>query len=175
MIPKIAQARAFNALSQRRHEDAAAIARGNLSKVAQDDALNAARFRQILGLALIGQGNVQAGSRVCEQALAAMAELDDPDSVLDARLAALQGRVLRGDKGGAKSLFVAMEPSLAAKPETKWRALSWRSRLDTAFRDPARGAFEDLRRLWGETAFRGYLSRPDLQESSMSLFAVNSR
>jgi tetratricopeptide (TPR) repeat protein len=172
---KLALAHARMAISQGRDQEAGPVATEGLSKTGTESAFEAAQFREVLGLALMEQGDLQNGSRACEQALTALMKIDNPSSLLDAQLAALEGRARQGDRRGTKSLFVAMEPSLEQKPESKWRTLAWMARADPTYREPAQNAFGDLKRLWGDAAWRSYADRPDIRRLSMSLFAQSLR
>jgi len=167
--------RAAMALDAEQPEQAVSIAELGLSNAANRPSPSATQLKEILGLALLRRGNLAQGSRLCEQALVEAAKLEDRDLLVAAQLGALQARVLQADATRALKLFREMEPFLEQRPETKWRALAWIARADHAYAERAQGAFDDLKRLWGEPVWSSYSSSPEVRRLAMSLSASRSR
>jgi tetratricopeptide (TPR) repeat protein len=159
--------RAGMALSQRRFRDAAEIAREALGAHLAPTPAVQAEVDEILGLAMVGLGNTGEGVRKCEAARAATEAAHDTAGALPASVAALEARVEAGARRpSALEDFESWEPRLAAKPELRWRALAWAAQADPRYLAPAREALPRLSRLWGEAAYRSYLTRPDVAKLS---------
>ena len=164
----LAKSRAEMALQQGRYAEAAGIASHALDSAGQDPPATAA-LQGILGQALIGSGRKPEGLRDCEESLSATLKLGDADALLRARFVLAQARLDTGDRNGALRLFDEMEPALATRAETRWRALALKSRIDPQVATLARRAFDELHARWGDTSFQRYTSRPDVQKLSRPL------
>jgi tetratricopeptide (TPR) repeat protein len=171
---KIGQERARMDLSQDRPEDAARIARKVLLTAQNNSASETARYEGVLGLALLSMGKTREASRLCEKSISEIRTLGDVHWLIEAQLSSLAVQVTKHNINAAKALFDEMGP-LNQYPETQWRALALLSQVDPQYRVSSRTAYEGLHRLWGETAWSGYMRRPDVTKLSESLFAANSR
>jgi tetratricopeptide (TPR) repeat protein len=134
----------------------------------------AAEFQRTLGLAKLGVGDRSAGRRNCEESLRLEIAADNPEGLLDARLALIEVRTASGEQRMATDLFAQVKAALADRPESNWRTLALLSSVDRQYDRAAREAFGDLRRQWGEDAFRGYQTRPDVKGLSRPLFPAAS-
>jgi tetratricopeptide (TPR) repeat protein len=143
-------------------------ASGNLNPVAVVD------LTRMLGLALLRSGDRKAGLQKCEDAFAAAQQLNDPGELLDTRLALLEALLAARDSAQALNVFHDLEPTLAAHPESRWRAFALMARSDRQYTDRAKEAIGQLDTLWGHDAFLQYLKRPDVQELSWPLLQSNS-
>jgi serine/threonine protein kinase/Flp pilus assembly protein TadD len=161
----LALARAEMSLDQNLYGDAAMKARRSLPSDNPQNSLTVADLKRVLGLSLLAVGNKKEGLISCQESLAQAVNLADVAGVFRARLALLQARLETGDREGALDLFHEMERDLPTHPESHWRALALMARLDTLYAFPARQALEKLR-AWGESAYRTYLARPDVQKLS---------
>ncbi len=164
--------RAEMALSEGRYSDAAVLSRGALAAAGQDLPLKA-RLQGSLGQAQIALGNKREGLRNCAESMRAIESQGNVAALLSARLTLAQARFDTG-AAGAGQLLHELEPELAARPESRWRALALKARLDPQAVTPAREALDDLRRLWKDSAFQQYLSRPDIQKLSRPLLGTIS-
>ena len=161
--------RAGMLLSQNRFAEAAEMARGALAgDIARTPELQN-QFERILGLALLGMGNKGEGAKKCEAARTAIEARHDIDDTLEAGVAALEARIVQGQRKSAMQLFQQMEPPLAAYPELQWRALALASGADAHYSGAAREALLKLQHLWGDSAYNAYLARPDVVKLSQSL------
>ena len=169
----ILRVRAEMALSEGRYSDAVAASRRALATAGQDAPLVAA-LQRTLGLAQAASGNKREGLRNCEESLRAIEKQGSVAALLTARLAVAQARLDTGDAAGALSLLEQAQPELAGRPESRWRALALKSRVDPQSAEPARQSLDALRHLWGEDAFQHYLSRPDIQKLARPLLLAKS-
>jgi tetratricopeptide (TPR) repeat protein len=170
----IVRSRAEMLLSQKRWPETAAIAQRVLSADARKNPLTTAALTRILGLAWLRSGKRDAGRRKCEEALGAAQALKDPSTLLDARMAVLEARLTVRDSAGALSLFHDVEPALKAHPESRWRALAMLAELDRQYLSPANEASREFAAQWGDTKFRQYLTRQDVQALSWPLLHIDS-
>jgi len=168
------QGRAEMTLSQNLYSEAATMARRALTFDAGQNPNSAAELKRILGLALIASGNRKEGLRNCEESLDAAGKRNDVAALLRSQLALLRARIETGDHQGSVKLFRDMEPELVSHPESGWRALALVAKTNRQYFEPARRALGELTRVWGDAAYRTYLTRPDVQELSRPLFQSNS-
>jgi tetratricopeptide (TPR) repeat protein len=158
--------RAGMLLSQNRFQEAAHLARAALAADAAQTPDLDAKLQQVIGLALMGEGNKAEAVKKCEVALAAAEAGHDISDILDAEAAALQARIEQGDRKSALRVFQQIEPRLASRPELLWRALALASRADARYAVRAREALLQLSRQWGDSAYNKYLTRPDIEKIS---------
>ena len=166
-------ARAEMAVSEGHYSDAVALSRRALIEAAQDPPSTAA-LKRILGQAQIGLGNKRGGLQGCEESLKATEKQGDVVALLRARLAVAQARLDVGDGPGALGLLKEAEPELANRPESRWRALAMRSRVEPQATAPARLALDEIHRNWGDNVFQRYLSRPDIHRLAWPLLQTLS-
>ena len=171
--PSLALDRADMALGRRQFRDAIGAARSALAAAVRPNPLMAADFTRILGLALLRSSDPKAGFAKCEEACEAARRLDDPDELLDTRLALLEALLAVREIVRARQVFHDMEPVLAAHPETRWQAFALMARSDPQYADRATEAVGQLERIWGHEAILTYRKRPDLQEL-WPLFQTNA-
>jgi tetratricopeptide (TPR) repeat protein len=172
--PSIALHRAEMALSRNQFRDAINGARAALVATANLSPLTSVSLARILGLAQIQSGDRKAGREKCQEAFAAALKLNDPGELLDARLALMEALLVARDSAQALNVFHDLEPTLAAHPESRWRAFALMARSDRQYADRAKEAIGQLDTLWGHDAFLQYLKRPDLRELSRPLLQANS-
>jgi tetratricopeptide (TPR) repeat protein len=170
----ITRARAEMALSANRYSEALAATRRALQEDTGQNPTMLAALKRILGLALLSSGSKKEGRRNCEESLAIAAKLDDVKLLLQTRLAAAESRLETGEPAAALSLLQEAEPTLAAYPESRWHTLALVARADRKYALPARQALDDLRALWGESAYRLYLARPDVKKFSWPVLPATS-
>jgi tetratricopeptide (TPR) repeat protein/tRNA A-37 threonylcarbamoyl transferase component Bud32 len=156
------------ALSRNRYSQAADLAREGMASGSGADPMTTASLKRYLGLALVGLGSKKEGLRLCREAISVVENSEDVVTKLGLRVDLMRALVAGGDPAEAARIFESVAPALAGLPETQYRALALMARVDSQFNDRARDALENLHRLWGEDAFRSYLSRPDLQPFSRS-------
>ena len=154
--------RAGMSLSQNRFQEAAEVARGALAADRARTPDLQTGLEEVLGLALLGLGNKSEGVRKCEAARAAVEARHDIDDTLQAGVAVLEARIEQSERKSALLVFHEMEPRLGAHPELLWRALALASRADAQYTLRAHEALLQLSPLWGDSAYNGYLTRPDV-------------
>lgn len=164
--------RASMALSQNRFHEAADLARGALAADLSRAPDLQMEFQQVLGLALLGLGNKSEGARKCEAARASADAGQDTGEALLAGVTLLEARIEQGERKSALQVFEEIEPSLAAHPELQWRALALASVADPRYAGRAREALLKLSRLWGDSAYTIYSSRPDIRKLSRPLLPL---
>jgi tetratricopeptide (TPR) repeat protein len=157
------------ALSQNRFRDAADLARKGLSADMSRTPDLQDKLEMVLGLALMGAGNKREGAAKCEAARAGSEARHDILETLQARVEVLQARVELGDRQSTLQLLGEMLPALASHPELLWRTLALASTIDPAYSTRAKEALAQLSRLWGNSAYNTYLTRPDVGKLSNRL------
>ena len=166
-----ASVRAAMLLSRRRFAEALAMSRKALA--AEPGSAYSAQLTAIAGQAQIALGSGAEGRRNCEAAVAAAEKLGDVAVQREVQLTAAQGLLDAGDRIAALALLHQAEPAMAGLRHSRWRALALEARADRTkafdYAAEARKELNELARQWGETAFRTYLERPDLQELSRAL------
>jgi tetratricopeptide (TPR) repeat protein/tRNA A-37 threonylcarbamoyl transferase component Bud32 len=169
----LAQARAEMALSEARYADAAAISRRALAAAAHEPPL-AAALEGILGQAQLALGDKREGIRNCEESLRAIEKQENVARLLRARLMLAEARLDAGDVAGAMNLLQEVGPALATRPESRWRAVALKARVDPQAIAPALQALDEVRHFWGDNVFERYRSRPDIQKLSRPLLRAIS-
>jgi len=169
----LAQARAEMALSEGRYAEAEAGSRRVIAAAAQNPS-QAAALQGILGQAQIALGDKREGLRNCEESLRAIEKQDNVAKLLRARLVLVQARLDAGDAAGALNLLQEVEPAVSTHPESRWRVLALKARVDPQAVAPARQALDEVRHQWGDIAFQRYRSRPDIQKLSRPLLQATS-
>ena len=128
--------------------------------------------RCLAGLALARSGQVAAGRRLCETAVAALLSKGTRFAVADARLALAEIALAQGDTSAAEQ---ALAPVIEWTDQVKdreagWRAWALRARAlqRQGKREEATAADQKAAQLrselgWDEANFRAYLARPDIK------------
>ena len=169
----IAQCRAEMALSRNQFREAIDAAGGALSGAGAGPFV-AVELTRIMGLALVRSSDRGTGLRKCEAAYAAAWKLEDPGQILGARIALLEAQLAVRDSARATVVFHDLEPALAGRPESRWRAFALMARSDRQYADRAKEALGQLETLWGHDALHQYLTRPDLMELSRPFLQTSS-
>jgi tetratricopeptide (TPR) repeat protein len=156
------RARANLALSRNQYGHAMALARLALAGGTASPGTKA-ELNSIVGLALLGSGQKQAGLRACEEALRTAESLNDDEVLMQTRLALVKAKLESGDRPGALAVFHQAESNLSRFPEWRWRALALMARTDSLYLTPARRALDQLTEQWGSNVIRPYLERPDIK------------
>jgi tetratricopeptide (TPR) repeat protein len=155
---RVSTARAEMALSQCRYTEAATLARRALAKA---DLATAGRLRGTICLAELARANRSAWSD-CESSSADAMASADMTAQLSGRMIRFQYQIARRDRDGALQTFHEAETGLDRHPESRWRFLVLAAQLDPQYGAAARQALNELSQLWGDEAFHGYLTRPDI-------------
>jgi tetratricopeptide (TPR) repeat protein/tRNA A-37 threonylcarbamoyl transferase component Bud32 len=172
--PSLAQYRAEISLTQNLHREVIQVAETALSSTSNLNPLSEAEITRLLGLALLRSGNPKSGLTRCEKAFAAAQKLNDPDELLDTRLALVEAFLSTHDVSRASAMLHDLESLLNTHPERGWRAFAQLGRSDPRYIGRAKEALKALENLWGRDAVSKYLKRPDLQNFSRHLFPGNS-
>ncbi len=159
-------------LSQNRYAEAASAAREAMEGDKAHAAAVQSVAKEVQGLAAIRQGRKGEGRKQLEDALRIAEGLPDVDALLDARAAAMEGRVENGDRAGALELFGKMESQLTDRAELRWRMLALAARADSQYAARAAEALNALRQEWGAAAFDAYAARPDIQKLARGVSAA---
>jgi tetratricopeptide (TPR) repeat protein len=159
----VISARAAMLLSQGRLKDAADLARRALSSTAPRPPDVQAALLQTACLS-----SPRPALKPCEDAWS-MADKLDPALKLDAAVALLEARIENNQRQPALDLLHQIEPGLPSRPELRWRALAFGSRIEPAYLAQAREALAQLSRFWGDSVYNVYLTRPDVAKLSRPL------
>ena len=157
LIPRLARSRARMALSQGLPAEAEKETRRVAATGSAGIELDLTRC-----LALTELGRAAQGRALCEASLKKLAEAEGPDDLFRARMIALEAALKARDTRGALRLYGYMEEALPSHPESRWRALGLLAATGVKDGASARAALQDLAQLWGEPAYKGYLTRPDI-------------
>ncbi len=157
-------------LSQQHFSEARVLASRALMSVAEADRRLHSELTGALGLALAGSGDVGGSLRRGRESLDDAIKLGEVPVVIRARVDLGQILIRAGDRAGVLKLLRGNEPEESRYPEVRWRVLALMARADPQYSTPARDALRQLGQLWGETACREYLTRPDVEGLSRPLF-----
>jgi tetratricopeptide (TPR) repeat protein len=163
--------RATLALSQGHYSEAAGLA---LRTIAGDAAQNGhadAEIASILGLALLRSGRLAEALRHCREAVEIASKPADSATRIQARLALVEALLTAGDRPNALRVFHELEPLLAQRPESHWRALALASGADPQYTASAAEALKKLGSNWDDEQFSQYLRRPDIARLSRPLLS----
>jgi tetratricopeptide (TPR) repeat protein/tRNA A-37 threonylcarbamoyl transferase component Bud32 len=130
--------------------------------------------KRISGLAAAFSGAVREGKQSCEEALALAGSANNPWLLSKTQLSLSEVRLAGGDAEGALALALQSQESFAraGQQASEWRAWLVAARASRVRHDEmkareyaARSAdmLASLEKRWGNDAFNGYLSRPDVQ------------
>jgi len=162
-------------LSQRRLNQAEALARKAIALGADNDRELAIQAKCVIGLAQALSGRARAGSEICGEALELAEGLKNPRLVADAELALSEVTRLNGDPRAALSYATRAEQfySRHNQVHSEWLALLSMASAEMMAGDRASarehasraaGVLSGMRQSFGEPAYTGYLSRPDIQD-----------
>jgi len=133
-----------------------------------------------LGLAQALSGDARAGVKSCEEAVEMAKGAGDAGLLSRAMLALAESSLENNDAQGALTNALQVQQSFnrAGQLESEWRAWVIAARASRLKRDEraaseqmaeASNVLSQLRQRWGDEAFNGYLSRPDIQFSRKQL------
>lgn len=157
-------------LSREHFSEAKALAGEALASAAAADRRLDSELTGALGLALAGLGDVSGGLRRCRESLDDAVKLGEAPVLIRARADLAQVLTRAGDRAGVLKLLKDNQPEEGRYPEVRWRVLALMAQADSQYSTPARDALRQLGQLWGETAWRQYLARPDIDKLSRPLF-----
>jgi tetratricopeptide (TPR) repeat protein len=179
------------ALSERRFQEASVTAGQLLEQTRSPNGKDfiykdmAVQAKYIRGLAQVFSGTGSEARRSCEEALEMARDAGDAALLSKTLLALAEVLLETGDAQGAFSRGLEAQERFAraGQLESEWRAwliLSRAGRLKgddlTSQEHLARAAqvLSQLQREWGQEAFNGYLTRPDIRSSHKQLGAAVS-
>lgn len=167
------------ALSKR--DSSAAKAKGQQAlALAGTQVGNAIEARYLLGLAQSLSGAKREGQLLCEEALEMATRLGDPWHVSKSLLALSEVMLQNDGAQGALTDALRAQESFTrtGQLESEWRAWLNAARASRRTGDVvktreyasrAANALLNLERKWGTEAYKGYLTRPDVQNSRKQL------
>jgi len=154
--------RAEMELSAGRYSDASALATRAIAEGADKEPLLEAQLQDVIGQVQMAGGKASEGLSKCRKSLETVTGADDAALLLSVRLIVAQAELDSGHKDRAAALLQQINPTVHDRPESRWRALALRARIDRSFAATAMEAQKDLGTLWGEAPCRQYLQRPDI-------------
>jgi tetratricopeptide (TPR) repeat protein len=164
--------RAEMALIRGEHREAQRLAREVLAQDPRQTLPTQSELMRILGLAALGAGARKEALEDCERSLAAALKLNDAGDILAARLALAEVQLNASQSAGALETLQQARPAPKDHPESRWRALALRTRVDPRSAPEARAALDELGRLWNDAdALRTYRERPDIKLLERPLLA----
>ena len=170
------------ALSERRLPEAKARATEALTLAGTKPAPVAVEARRVLGLAQTLSGAKREGRQSCEEALKMAAVVGDPWLLARAQLGLAEALFGDNDAEGALSNALRAQESFARSTgqASEWRAWAWAAQASQRAGDVAKAndyaaraqlTLSNLEQKWGADAFKGYLSRADVQFYQKQLVA----
>jgi hypothetical protein len=165
-----------NALRRANWDEAKAAARAALDAAGVDTERIGSEAQAILSIADTRSGDHRSGARASEEALRGAEESEDQQFQASIRLSVAEAALAAGNAESALHLASLAIPALerAGRLESAWRARLICGLAEVARRRTeaagdhlrrAAVALGELERRWGEEAFAGYRSRPDVQEA----------